>query len=289
MFNQEAGMNLLKILGLVGGVGLLALTGGGIWWYVKHRRKQQRPTIRPSAPPREPTAPEPEPKLEDTRPRGHYVTRKDLNSELTKELNKLFDIGWPPDADTLDTLEPEDVIVFAAEGDEVGNYTERKQELISAKVLSVEKTIVRARILGPVLFCEHHGAFAGHGFRVGDLVEVPRSKVLVAARREPSDEAGYGSRGDPAATFEPSHETKKVYKVRPDTPYDLKLPYRTKELKWYIDRKLVKIEHVGEKGMLEQISFSEDSLRGEVSVRAIDEDPEVGAVFVARWDFELDA
>ena len=35
--------------------------------------------------------------------------------------------------------------------------------------------------------------------------------------------------------------------------------------------------------------FSEDSMRGKVSVRALDQDPELGTVFVARWDFELDA
>lgn len=67
------------------------------------------------------------------------------------------------------------------------------------------------------------------------------------------------------------------------------MPYRTKELAWYLDRKLVNLVHVGEDGLLEQIMFSEDSLRREVSVRLLDEDPEVGAVFVARWDFELDA
>ena len=49
------------------------------------------------------------------------------------------------------------------------------------------------------------------------------------------------------------------------------------------------MEHIGEDGMLEQIVFTEDSLRGEVSVRALDEDPEHGVVFVARWDFALDA
>ena len=191
---------------------------------------------------------------------------------------------------TIDNLEPEDVVVFAAEGEETGTYTEIKQELISAKVLSVEKTVVRARVLGPVQYCEHFGAYAGHGFRVGDLVDVPRAKILVAARpTEQGKKAGYGSRGEPANMFEPSNETKKVYKVRPDTPYDLKLPYRTPDLRWHLDRELVKLDHVGTNGMLEQITFTEDSLRGEVSVRVLDHDLELGVIFVARYDFELDA
>ena len=290
-------MTPLKIIGLIGaGAGLAALIGGGVWWW---RSRQNSPSgkrpqrVKPSKPPRAPTVPPeeagPTPPAGDTKPRGHIVTRKNLDSELAKELNKLFDAGWPPDEQTIENLETDDVVVFASESEETGNYTETQQELISAKVLSVEKTVVRARVIGPVAHAEHHGAHAGHGFRVGDLVEVPRDKVLVAARRTDMDQTGYNSRGDPARTFEPSNETKEVYKVRPDTPYDLILPYRTAELAWYVDRKLVKLVHVGERGLLEQISFSEDSLRGEVSVRAIDEDPEVGAVFVARWDFALDA
>jgi len=35
--------------------------------------------------------------------------------------------------------------------------------------------------------------------------------------------------------------------------------------------------------------FTEDSLRGRISVRALDENPELGTIFVARWDFELAA
>ena len=54
------------------------------------------------------------------------------------------------------------------------------------------------------------GADAGHGFRVGDLVEIPRSQVLVAARRTDPKKSGYGAQGPPANTFEPSNETKKV-------------------------------------------------------------------------------
>jgi hypothetical protein len=47
--------------------------------------------------------------------------------------------------------------------------------------------------------------------------------------------------------------------------------------------------HIGQKANFEQIMFSEDSLRGDFTVRALDEDPELGTAFVARWDFVLDA
>ena len=288
-------MSTLKVAGLVAaGAGLAALIGGGAWWWLRKREQGgQRPQrVTPSRPPRAPevpSEPDPTPAPGNTKPRGHVVTRSDLNPELATELNKLFDAGWPPDEQTIDNLEPDDVVVFAAESEETGNYTETQQELISAKVLSVETTVVRARILGPIAHAEHHGSHAGHGFRVGDLVEVQRAKILVAARRTDTDKTGFDSQGEAAATFRPSNETKEVYKVRPATPYNLDLPYRTKELAWFVDRKLVKLEHIGEHGLTEQISFSEDSLRGEVSVRALDEDPEVGSVFVARWDFALDA
>ena len=76
--------------------------------------------------------------------------------------------------------------------------------------------------------------------------------------------------------------------MRPGTPYDLLLPYRTAELEWSVDQELVKLIHVGEKGLLEQIMFSEDSMRGAVTVRALDRDPELGLVFIARWEFRLD-
>ncbi len=279
-------MSALKIIGLIAaGAEFAALVGGGIWWWNKYKdqfpgRTPSRPAPVPSNPPR-PAA--------DTKPRGHMISKPDLDPELRKELDKMFDDGWPPDEETVNNLEPEDVVVFAAESEETGNYTSTRQELITAKVLSVETAIIRARVLSPIAHAEHHGAHAGHGFRVGDLVEVPRSKVLVAARRTDADKTGYGSKGDPAGTFKPSNHTKQTYKVRPATPYDLVLPYRTKELAWYIDRELVTITHVGDKGLLEQVMFTEDSLRGEVSARAIDLDPEVGAVFVGRWDFALDA
>ena len=69
--------------------------------------------------------------------------------------------------------------------------------------------------------------------------------------------------------------------------YDLVLPYRTKNLEWHLDRDLVKLIHVGQKGPLEQIMFTEDSVRGDVSLRVIDQDSDEGAIFVGRWDFSL--
>ena len=51
---------------------------------------------------------------------------------------------------------------------------------------------------------------------------------------------------------------------------------------WYVDEKLVKMIHIGEHANFEQIMFSEDSLRGHVSVRALDENPELCTIFVGR-------
>ena len=281
-------MNMVKIAGIfVVGVGLAALVGGGIWYW--RRRKKQQDAGTPENVPSKPSNPEDVPASE-TQPRGHMAGEPDLRAELRKELGKIFGESWGrPDEQTINELQRDDVVVFAAESEPVGNYTETQQELVTAKVLSVDAAAVHARVLAPVEHAEHHGSHAGHGYRVGDLVDVPRSKVLVAARRNDTDKTGYGSQGEPAATFKPSDTTKQTYKVRPGTPYDLILPYRTGELAWYLDRKLVNLVHIGEDGLIEQIMFSEDSLRGDVSVRLLDEDPELGAVFVARWDFELDA
>ncbi|KIG16753.1 hypothetical protein DB30_04097 [Enhygromyxa salina] len=181
-------------------------------------------------------------------------------------LNEQFPDSWPPDDAVVDAITQEDQIVVAVESEPVANYTETRQELISAKVLSVEKTVVRARILAPVVFSEHHGAHAGHGFRVGDLIEVPRSKVLLAARSVEPKREGYGSEGKPEQTFEPSNLTKE----------------------WYVDREMVRMIKIGDSGLLEQIMFSEDSMRGVVTVRALDNDPKLGNVFVGRWEFSID-
>jgi hypothetical protein len=280
-------MNVMKVFGfVVGGLVTAGLIGGGIYFW--RRRKQKTDGLAPNIP--DEPKPRPAPTPSETAPRGHYGSIDHLEPELRDALNALFPDAWPPDGGTIDTLKPnEDVIVFAVESEPVGNYTETRQELINANVLSVEKTTVRARIVGPVAHAEHHGSHAGHGFRVGDQVDVPRPKILVAARRTDPIKKGYGSHGDPAASFKPTEVTKQTYKVKPGTPYDLILPYRTPELAWYVDEKLVNVIHLGEKANFEQIMFSEDSLRGDVSVRALDEDPEVGTVFIARWDFVLDA
>ena len=65
--------------------------------------------------------------------------------------------------------------------------------------------------------------------------------------------------------------------MRPSTPYDLVLPYRTNELEWQIERELVTMNKIGDKGLLEQIMFSEDSMRGPVKVTLLDNDPKRAA------------
>jgi hypothetical protein len=287
-------MSPMKIIGFVaGGACLAALVGGGIYWW--RRRKQQASGDRPQAPKR--TRPGPDfgdlsdesDEPTDTRPRGHLIGKAELHPELREALDEEFADGWPPDDATIDSLEPDDVVVFAVESEPVGNYTETREELVNAKVLSVEETVVRGRVVAPVAHAEHHGSHAGHGFRVGDLVEVPRAQVLVAARPTGPVKEGYNSQGRAARTLEPSDLTGETYRVRPGTPYDLVLPYRTDELKWHFDRDMVKMVHIGHKGSLEQVMFTEDSMRGKVTVRALDRDPKEGLVFVARWQFVIDA
>lgn len=280
-------MNGLKVVAWVaGGLATGAAIGGGVYWW--RRRKAAGVRGVPSRPkrvvPSEPAASE-----EDTRARGHYVARGDLPDEFVELLNKEFPGGWPADDSTIKSMQRDDVVVFAVESDPAGPYEHPREELIQARVLSVEKTVVRARVLGPVAHAEHHGSHAGHGFRVGDLAEVPFSKVLVAARRAQPKGEGYNSEGEPARTFKPSDLTGETYKVRPQTPYDLVPAYRTDELEWHVDRELVKMTRIGARGPFEQIMFSEDSLRGPVSVRAIDNDPDEGYILVGRWDFVLDA
>lgn len=285
----------MSVIGYIaGGLVLATMVGGGLyagfkWWRSRKAKTdglapnipdKPRPGPTPSGPPR-PAA--------NTDPRGHYSAIDRLDPELRAELDERFPSAWPPDDATINSLELDDVIVFAVESETTGSYTSTRQELISAKVLVVEPETVRARIVGPVAHAEHHGSHAGHGFRVGDQVDVPRAKVLVAARPTDPKGTGYDSQGDAAASFKPSDTTKQTYKVKPGTPYDLILPYRTPELAWSVDQKLVKMVHIGEKANFEQVMFTEDSLRGPFSVRLLDNDPEVGNVFVGRWDFVLDA
>jgi hypothetical protein len=284
-------MSTWKVVSVVaGGLVLAALVGGGILWW--RNRKQKANGLTPSTPDRAqpgPTPSGPPQPATDTAPRGHYTERDHLHPKLRAALDELFPSTWPPDDATIDALTQEDVIVFAVESEPTGDNTNTRQELINAKVLSVEKTVVRGRVVGPVAHAEHHGSHAGHGFRVGDQVDVPRSRVLVAARPTGPKTTGYDSQGDAAASFKPSDVTKQTYKVKPGTPYDLILPYRTPELAWFVDEKFVKMIHIGQKANFEQIMFTEDSLRGDVSVRALDEDPKEGTVFVACWDFVLEA
>lgn len=281
-------MSTMKVVGVVaGGLVLAGLVGGGIYWWRRH--KKQTDGIAPNIPDKPAPKPSGPPRPTDTDPRGHYVERDHLHPELRAAIDEMFSSTWPPDNATIDSLEKDDVVLFAVESEPTGSYTNTQQEVINAKVLSVEKTVVRGRVVGPVAHAEHHGSHAGHGFRVGDQVEVPRGKVLVAARPTDPKKSGYDSQGEAAASFKPSDMTKKTYRVKPGTPYDLILPYRTAELAWFVDEKLVKMIHIGEKANFEQVMFSEDSLRTEFTVRALDEDPELGTVFVARWDFVLEA
>jgi len=299
-------MNPMKVVGVVAaGVAVAALIGGGVWWWRQHKDKPMRepkmgPT--PGKPPRMPSEDEDDPDedavstLEDeddrlghTRPRGHFLNPDDLDPDFLAILDEKFPDGWPATDEVIDKLVQDDVVVVAVQSETTGNYSSTTRELISAKVLSVENTVVRARILGEVRHAEHHGAHAGHGFRPGDLIEVPRSKILVAARDAGPKRSGYGSLGKAAETLKPSDVTDQVYSVNPGTPYDLEIPYRTKELEWHVDRDMVTVVHVGEKGPLEQILFAEDSMRGYVTVRALDRDPKLGVVFMARWEFDLDA
>jgi hypothetical protein len=283
----------MKAIGFIaGGLVFATLIGGGV--YVWRRLKQKKtdglaPNIPDKATPKPgPTPSGPPRPTTNTDPRGHYSAIDQLEPELRTSLDERFPSAWPPDDATINALTQEDVIVFAVESEPTGNYTNTRQELINAKVLSVDKTEVRGRIVGPVAHAEHHGSHAGHGFRVGDQVDVPRAKVLVAARPTDPKGSGYDSQGDAAASFKPSDTTKQTYKVKPGTPYDLILPYRTPELAWYVDETLVQMIHIGQKANFEQIMFTEDSLRGDFIVRLLDNDPEVGNVFVGRWDFVLE-
>lgn len=285
-----------KTVGLVVmGMAVAAGLGGGAYLLYRHyedKKKdegegadedEERPQrVTPSRPPRDAEE-------VDQRARGDYMSPKGIPDSLREFLNEKFPNRWPPDTEVVEQLTTEDQIVFGVESEPVPAYEEVRQEVISAKVLSVEKTVVRARVLPPVAYAEHNGNHAGHGFRVGDLVEVPRSKILVAARpSEPKKKTGYNSRGPAENTFKSSHMTKSVYKIRPATPYDLILPYRTDNLKWYVDQEHVRVVPIGRKGLFEQVMFTEDSMRGPVTLRLLNDDPEQGSLFVARWEFQLD-
>ncbi|NVB40331.1 hypothetical protein G6O69_20995 [Pseudenhygromyxa sp. WMMC2535] len=274
-------MNSKWIGWVAAGAGLAAVLGG-LYWYLKRRDAKKssggESAIEPSNPPRVPTT---DPK----RVPSNYVKREALGDALTDELDAMFEDGWPPDEETVEQLENGDAIVFAVESTPDGEFENTVQELISARVIVVEKTVVRARVMTPVRHTTNLGKTAGHGLSPGMAVDVPREYVLVAARH--ADREGYNSVGAPASTFKPSTETKKTYTVYPGTVYDLRLPYRTNELEWHIDAADAELKHIGEDGLLEQVMFSEGTPRGEFSVRALDNDPQAGMVLVGRWDFKL--
>jgi hypothetical protein len=281
------------------GLGLVAAAVGGVVWWVRKRKAEAESRapikIEPSGPPRPAPAPAPDPaRANDPRPPSHaFVGKAQLHPDLAEELAGMFGNAWPPDKETVDNLQPDDVVVFAAEGVPTGNFTEPRQELITAQVLSVEETHVRGRVKGPVEYAAHFAAHPGHGLEVGESVEVPRSKILVAARQkaEESKPIGYDSQGKSIAQLKPTSLTTKVHAVKPGTPYDLVLPYRTERLVWQVKAKdnLVTMIQIGEKGLLEQIKFTEGSLRGTFSVVLLNDDPKDGLIFVARWDLDLQA
>ena len=280
-----------KVIGWIAAGVTLAAAVGGLIWYLKRREAKGSggrvtPGPAPSGPPRAPASDEPK-QAPKHPPTFHFMGRDvaHLEPELVAILDEAYDSGWPPEESSLDQLETDDVIVFAVESEPVGPYEKSVQELISAQVLSVEKTVIRARVVTPVRHSEHLGTTAGHGLRVGTAVEVPRSSVLVGGRRKKAE--GYDSRGKAATTFKPSSDTKQTYLVNPGTPYDLRLPYTTPDLEWYVDNTKVKLVHIGDDGLFHQILFAEDSLRGPVSVRVLDNDPKLGNVLVGRWDFKL--
>jgi hypothetical protein len=300
---DEKRMSPWAIAGLtVLGLGAVAAAiGGFVWWFRKRKAEQDEqqlkperaPTIKPSGEPRPSPDATPRPSPGPAAPRHAFVGKADLEPELAEELATMFGNGWPPDNATIENLKQDDVIVFAVEGVPTGNFTEPRQELLSATVLSVEETFVRGRVKGPSLYASHFGSHPGHGLEVGESVEVPRSKVLVAARPKPeaNKPTGYDSEGKAVAQLKPVSLTNKVQGVKPGTPYDLVLPYRTDRLVWQVKAKddLVTMIKIGEKGLLEQIKFPEASLRGPFSIVLLTDDPKEGIIFVARWDLDLQA
>jgi hypothetical protein len=210
-------------VGVLAGVSIIALIGGG--FYLAYKAKKGFKTLIDEVKDRIPTNPEKRPKDGETdeppfrpKPSGLIMDTGDVPPELKAALDELFTDFWPPSDEVIDNLTDEDVVVFAVESEPVGNYTRTRQEAISAKVLSVETNVVRARIIGPVAYAEHHGAHAGHGFRVGDLVEVPRSNILLAAKPADKPRPEYDGHGKAAQTFKPSELTKQVYQVNRGRP-----------------------------------------------------------------------
>ncbi len=286
-------MNALKWIGWItmGGLMLAGSIGGVLWW--QHRqRKNATPAPTPSNPPRRNESSESEAAADrqpKNQPRYHTLRRDELSPELVADFDEQFKDGWPPTQEVIDNLQPGEVIGFVAESEPTEDFDFPQREIVTASVLSVEKTRVRGRVIAPIAHADHHGNSAGHGLYVGALVEVPRSHIMVAARLTPDPDRpaqGYGSKGDPARVFKPSNG-KTVYKVHPSRVYDLELPYRTEELVWTPSRENVKYFQIGDKALKHQLMFTEASVRGPYSITVLDDDEREGLVFVGRWDFEI--
>jgi hypothetical protein len=292
-------MNVLKLIGwfALGTIVLGGAIGGALYWQHRQRKRAaDGPT--PSNPPRDTSN-----KTNGDTPARHpsdpprnqaqcrTLRREEIGSALIEDIEAMFGNPWPqatPEA--VDKLETGDVIVFGVESKPTEDFEHPQQELISASVLSVEKTHVRGRVIHPVEHADHHGNSAGHGLYVGALVEVPREHVMLVARLNPDPElpkSGYGSKGDPARVFKPTNNTGQAYKVHPSTVYDLDLPYRTDDLVWIPSRENVKYYQIGDKGLRHQIMFTEASVRGPYSITVLDDDEKEGNVFVGKWDFVI--
>ncbi|EDM77806.1 hypothetical protein PPSIR1_38529 [Plesiocystis pacifica SIR-1] len=285
-------MTAMKTMGIVAAtLAASALIGGGAYWlYRRWGEKKQETEVDPEELPNdhdddgvtEPVTPD------EVRPRGGFMDRNTLPDDVKQKFIDAFGGYAPPKDEILDNLTQEDVILFGVKSEPVPGYPSVREEILTAKVRTVEDTVIRARISEPALYSAHLGAHAGHGFRFGEMVEVPRGVIILAARPKPNGIENYGKYGRPAATLKPSHSTKKTYDVYPGTPYDLVMPYITDDIEFHVDREMVRFELVGSKGLHQQIVFSEGSMRGDVTLRALDRDPKTGLVFVARWDLFID-
>ncbi|MFV8750362.1 hypothetical protein ACNOYE_07410 [Nannocystaceae bacterium ST9] len=304
-------MNVLKIVGLFA-LGTLVIGGGiaGVLWW--QARNGKLPTPTPSNPPRKPDAdpcegsglradgsgqctppapaPAPNPNPNPNEAHCRTLRRDELAANLVADIEASFGEGWPPTAEQIDKLETGDVIVFGVESEPTQDFDLSQQELVSATVLSVGKSAVRARVIGPIEHAEHHGNSAGHGLYVGSQVDVPRSHVLLAGKRnvDPTlPKSGYGSRGRAARVFKSTYGSKTVHKVHPSTVYDLELPYQTPDLVWVPSRTDVHIQVIGDEGLRHQIQVREDSVRGPFTLTLLDDDEREGNIFVARWDMQI--
>ena len=303
-------MNVLKIVGLFA-LGSIVIGGGiaGVLWWKAKNGTLPKPGPTPSKPPRRPDVkpcegsglgadasgeckpsdpPPPNPNANEAQCK--MLRRDQLAANLVADIEAMFGDDWGVKPDQIDQLETGDVIVFAVESTPTPDFELAQQELVSASVLSVGKSAVRARVIGPVDHAEHHGNTAGHGMYVGKQVDVLRSHVLLGGKRnrDPNlPKSGYGSRGPAAAVLKSTYGGKVVHKVHPTTVYDLELPYRTPDLVWVPSRHDVTVTAIGDDGLRHQIEVSEDSVRGPFTLTLLDDDEREGNVFVARWDMQI--